>query len=284
MSSLQIRRRSVLIALALASTSLCGCSEEAPAAADLAPADLSTSAPPDAAMAGLEPGPYSIVYSGSGGTGIDQRTPITAVVSASGDLDSWAFGTQSFLRGTSLTGERYADEYSLLGRWNGGSGTLTYTATQGFHYGLVVKPASAPTSGTINYTLRKATAATIDDGSLAVGTIQAKLAVAFGATTKKAGLELTIDMPGDGTYTGMTTGGVADPSQSAVSGTLALMAGDLTMTSSGVACAGGAACKASVRAYLGGGGNGTARAVVVFVLSSGGPITKVLRGALVFGS
>lgn len=234
----------------------------------------------------LGPGPYSIVYSGTGNTGIDQRTPVTIAVSASGDLDQWTFGAQTATRGTAATGERWADTDSLLGRWNNGAGTKTYTAKEGFHYGLVVAPTKpAPTSGTIAYTFGAATAATIDNGTLDVGSVTAKLGVAFGASGKKAGLEITVVMPGDATYTGTTTGGAADPAQSTeMSGTTAfpLVAGEFPITSTGASCAGGGPCKINVRCYLGGGADGVSRAVVAWVITSGGPSGTALRGALVF--
>ncbi len=99
-------------------------------------------------------------------------------------------------------------------------------------------------------------------------------------------MELTIDMPGDAQYTGMSAGGIADPSQSglASSGTFELIGGEFPITSTGIACAGGSACKVSVRAYLGGSSSNAARAAVAFVIGSGGPSAKVLRGALIFGS
>jgi hypothetical protein len=88
-------------------------------------------------------------------------------------------------------------------------------------------------------------------------------------------------MPGDATYTLTTTGGVADPSQSAVGGNANAFFGDIAATSTGVACSGGSACKAGVRGMIGSGANGAARAVFAFVLSSGGATGKALRGAVV---
>ena len=86
-------------------------------------------------------------------------------------------------------------------------------------------------------------------------------------------------MPGDATYTGSTTGGIADPSQSTLSSFNTSFAGSIPITSTGAACGGASPCAATVRGMVGGNDSG-ARIVFSFVLASG-TVPKTLRGAAV---
>ena len=135
--------------------------------------ETSTDAGADSAVTTIGAGPYSIAYSSAPGIGIDQRPAVTAVVGTGGELESYeAAANEKPSRGTNQVGEVYMDAFSMLGRWNGGttagvyyaSPSFTYSASQGFHYGLVVQSAALPTSGTVAYNFAKATAATSDSG------------------------------------------------------------------------------------------------------------------------
>jgi|GEM_PF-5690448 len=273
-----------------------------PAADASTPLDASADAPPSDAAGEAEagggtpigPGPYSIVYSAANGIGIDQRPTVTTVVGASGELESYEASEQEKpSRGTNTVAELHSDALSLLGRWNGGttagtfytSGPFTYSATQGFHYGVVIKPASAlPQTGTVAYTQLKTTAATMEDGSAALGTITAKAAVLVTAAGKKTGIELTVAVPGDATYTASTTGGVADPSQSTLGGgtTNNAVFGEIPVTGAGAACPAG--CNVAFRGLIGGGPSGTSRFALAFVVTGAGAAKKSVRGVIMFAA
>ena len=248
-------------------------------------------APTDGPAGTIGAGPYSIAYSAGPGIGIDNRPSVAAVVNANGSLESYdAAVNEKPTRGTNQVSDVHADAFSLIGRWNGGtsagtyftSSPFTWSATEGFHYGVVIASGALPTSGMVTYTPVAATSATIDDGSLAVGTISAKTSVLFQAGGRKTGIEVTITMPGDATYTATTTGGIADPSQSTLGSFNNSFNGDITVASAGVACTGPIACTMSVRGYVGGGAgaNAAARVIFVFVVDAG-TTGKTIHGAAV---
>lgn len=258
--------------------------------------DAATDATSDAPSEGgtkIGAGPYSIAYSATGGVGIDNRPSVTAVFAANGDLDSYtASADESPTHGTTKAAETYMDLFSTLGRWQDGttggkfyaSPGFASSATQGFHYALVIGGGQLPTSATVPYDVAATTKPTIEDGSLAVGTVTAKANIVFGPSGFKTGFEISVTMPGDGTYTAQTTGGIATPATSEFNSFNAAFFGDMASSNGGIACSGANPCKFSVRGYVGGGGANTgARLAVSFVLSSGTQ-AKVVRGALLLKS
>ena len=126
-----------------------------------------------------------------------------------------------------------------------------------------------------------ATAPTIDDGSLSVGTATAKMTFQYAPGGRKIALELSVTMPGDATYTATTAGGLADPAQSPLGTFQASHFGDVAVTGAGAACAGASACKLSVRGFVGGGGADTGARVTLSYVIASGTIAKAIRGAVV---
>ncbi|PLK26905.1 hypothetical protein [Novosphingobium sp. TH158] len=125
--------------------------------------------------------------------------------------------------GTNTVTDIYGNANAVIGRWSGGSTTgasaYAFNANQGLHY-LMARPLptgfTLPTTGTVNYTLIAATKPTIGTGTLSPGTFDARLALAFGSTTK-IGFDGTITMPQSGSnlvYSFTTPGGAANPAQS----------------------------------------------------------------------
>lgn len=240
----------------------------------------------------LGAGPYSIAYSATG-PGIDLRPDVSATFLPNGELDGYKASDQEApTKGTAKAAEIYMDAKSLLGRWNDGTtGGVFYSqtngfalsATQGFHYALVEKASALPSAGPAELALASATAPTIDDGSLAVGTLTGTAGAAWAGEATKLGFDLTVTMPGDATYTIKTTGGWETPATTEVnvfntSLFATAQAGDVPVTSTGVACSGGSACKAIIDGAVGKDGD---RLAVAVMISSGGT-TKVIRAAAVF--
>ena len=119
-------------------------------------------------------------------------------------------------RGTN-TDHEYGGTGGVIGfsRWSGGTtteivagdGTTTIPENAGAHLVWGTPLSARPTSGTINYQLRGATAPTINSGSIAPGTFRsASLAVDF--ATARVGFALTIGFGGID-YTMASDGGVA---------------------------------------------------------------------------
>lgn len=147
------------------------------------------------------------------------------LVNADGELEAFAEDrTQSYLlqvnRKTASIAEVYDKGTMQLGRWSGGIvdyynyPDIDLGPNQGLHY--VISPGvdtfdNLP-SGTVSYSLLAATSPTLASGSMAPGTFDAEVAIAFGATPK-IGIEGTMVFTGaDGfTYSFSTPGGVAAP-------------------------------------------------------------------------
>ena len=182
-------------------------------------------------------------------------------------------------------GESHSDKYVTMSRWNDGTtggvfysvtGGFIYTAKQGFHHVIGAETKAPPTSGSVSYTLAAKTSATMDDGSLAVGTITGKAKVNFSASGSKVAMEISVAMPGDTTYKLNTKGGLADPTQSSVKLTGGRAKGWFNLTAVGKACPAG--CAVSFEGFLA--GPNAERLGFVFVINNNN--AKAVRGAVVF--
>ncbi|MDE0878364.1 MAG: hypothetical protein OSB00_06815 [Sphingomonas bacterium] len=135
-------------------------------------------------------------------------------------------GTIVIDRGTAKNLDVLGNSTILIGRWSDGTivdglggpkGFNTLTANQGMHYFLSSGVSGDPVlpTGLVNYSLLAATSPTTGGGTVAPGTFDAKLAIAFGADPK-VGVEGTIVFTGEKgfTYAFTTPGGTASPSQS----------------------------------------------------------------------
>jgi len=233
----------------------------------------------------MGPGPYSIAYAAKG-VGFDYRSLVTAKFNSSNQMIEYKESArENPTVGTCKVGEAAMDPYVALGRWNGGTtGGVFYAITpgftwnlkQGFHYVIGVQTTAPPTSGSTPYTLAHATAPTMADGSLALGTMTGKVRIKFSTTGAKVGLELSITMPGDATYKVATKGGVADPSKSEIKTTAHQIYGWIKLAAVGQACPSG--CNVSADGFLA--GPGAERLAMVVVINNN--YSKAIQGAVVF--
>lgn len=268
---------------------------------DSGSSDTGTDSP---ATGNVGPGPYTLVYAGTF-VGIDGRSVDDGKATFDGmKMTAYAAkGTEadeSPKIGTNTASDVAGSSLFAIGRWGGGTtdgkfyeagtaGKMTFAANGGFHYAIGIPANPLPASGTVTYTVDKKTAATVSDGSSAPGTINGSLAIAYAGTATKVGLSVTIDIPGSGTYTAETTGGIADPSQSEA------MVPNLTgpnapkgifyfnknITNAGAACAGSGSCAFGVDgAIYGPSGETVALAVHVYAGAGGSP--KSVSGILAF--
>jgi hypothetical protein len=135
------------------------------------------------------------------------------------------------------------------------------------------------------YTTLAKTTATISDGSFAPGTTTGTLAANLAGTTTKVGFSVTLDVPGDTTYTVASTGGVADPSTAGtgvspgVKG--AFFDNTTIVTTTSALCTGGAGCVGAVYGIVLG-PTGESIALVVHVYNGSGGAPKSVAGAIVF--
>lgn len=151
------------------------------------------------------------------------------------DVNAIALGrvtaTVSDLQTVLEFGESGAPLYQI-GRWtngavgysqNGGvSGIFAMNANQGLHYivygytgGLMDGSNQFPIGKIVTYSLEHATSPTWIHGTSAPGIMTSgTVAVGFGATRVSYGLEATLNMPGSGTMTIHTPGGIANPHES----------------------------------------------------------------------
>tara|TARA_R110000868_G_scaffold107362_4_gene293781 strand:- start:6474 stop:9518 length:3045 start_codon:yes stop_codon:yes gene_type:complete len=125
--------------------------------------------------------------------------------------------------------------YMQIGRWNGGTilkndeSYFTVGGWQGVPYliGVPINNNALPTSGIATYALSAATAPIFASGAFAPGVFDGSAAILFGASGGnqwKIGLDATVTMQetsGEVIYNISTLGGVVDPSQSPISGSIA---------------------------------------------------------------
>lgn len=233
--------------------------------------------------------PYAVVWSGPDPYAIGSRTPVAATFAVNGALDSFTYSAaEAPERKTAGVYDVLKDALSGTGRWSNGNTGGTFdgntgillSPTQGFHYGFIVRPAAAPAATAGTYALAGVTQPTIDDGTVPIGTMTGTVATAIDGANMRVGIQLSIAMPTDATYTVTTTGGSAVPATSAIvaSGTELGFGGDATATSVGAACQGGGACTATIKAMRAAGND---RIVIAYAVTAGAA-GKTLRGAAVF--
>lgn len=247
----------------------------------------------DAPTGGLT-GPYSLIYAGQI-VGIDSRQVLDGKATFDGQkltgYEADGRPDEKPKVGTNTVQNVAGGTGYVMGRWAGGvaagTSTDTYAANGGFQYVIGQGADPIPSTGATVLTLANKTVATVSDGTLAPGTVSGTAATVYSGATTKIALSLSLDVPGDTTYTFETTGGVADPSQSDAQ--LADPAFDKTkggffvnrnVTPVGAACPGGGSCSVAIRGFVG--KNGDFVAVVMHVYQGSGGSPKSVTGAIVF--
>lgn len=206
-------------------------------------------------VTGTEDTGYSIVYAADS-IGIDSRTDVTVTVGAGGELNRYKVGDGSdedLERNSNDSLERgNANGEVFIERWAGGEthgnyfndyngdtiSSLGRTSYQGFHLVYGQPGTNIPTTGTALYTLAAATKPTFDKGQTAPGTFAGTLGLTFG-TTLKAGIDFTVAMPGDRTYSILTAGGSSNPSATVAYSDLAngfFTLNNVPVAQGGIAC------------------------------------------------
>jgi hypothetical protein len=243
---------------------------------------------------GLGPAPHTIVYAGTS-VGVDMRETTDDSFNGLALTSYVASADERPELGTNQVKDASGDAFAVIGRWAGGTtggklynagnmGLLDFPANGGFQYAIGQGSDSLPSSGVTAYTLKSKTTATVSDGSLSPGTISGSLAADFTGAGSKIGFSLTLDLPGDATYTIATTGGAANPS---TSGTVVdafvkgSFAANIPITSTGAACKSGAVCTGTVFGFVAG-PNADRVALVAHVFAGAGGSPKSVSGANVF--
>lgn len=157
--------------------------------------------------------------------------------------------------------------YMQIGRWNGGTilkNDATYFTVDGWQgvpylIGSPINNNALPTSGTATYALSAATAPIFASGVFAPGLFEGSAAILFGASGGnqwKLGLDATVTMQetsGEVIYNLSTLGGIVDPSQSPIQGSIAFYTIDSPVGSS--ICV-SATCQVDIRSAIVGGPSG----------------------------
>jgi hypothetical protein len=196
--------------------------------------------------------------------------------------------------GTNQVLEPSGDSFVAIGRWGGGTtagkfyqagnmGLLDLPANGGFQYAIGNGTSTLPSSGATSYTLLDTTSATVSDGSLSPGTVSGTLAANLAGSGTKVGFSLTLNLPGDTTYTITTTGGTANPATSEAM-LAPFFTGGFSATlpmSGGAACQNSSSCFAIVDGFFAG-ANADRVALVAHVYSGAGGTPKSVSGAAVF--
>lgn len=94
------------------------------------------------------------------------------------------------------------------GRFSFDGKDYAYTANHGLHYAYVPELTSMPQPLILKYKLAGATKPTTNSGSNPAGTFDATAAIAFTQAKYRIGMEGSLVMPGDATYTFQTDGGL----------------------------------------------------------------------------
>lgn len=271
-------------------------SSDTGATPDAAAGDSAGGADAKGAPTPLGAGPYTIAYASIAAIGIDARTFADGKATFDGVklLSYESSANEMPTVGSNQTNEPNGDGFVLIGRWSGGttggkffnvggSGLAAIPANGGFHYVIGRLADPLPTSGAASYVLTHTTAATLADGSVAVGTTTGTLAADYGTTTSKVGFSVVLAVGGVA-YTITTTGGTANvaTSQSVfASGTLkAMFANNLEVTAPTGPCATAGTCKANANGVVAG-PNGERFGLVVSAATGPGTAPRAL-GALVF--
>jgi hypothetical protein len=267
------------------------------AATDSAQADAPADAPAESSTTTIGPGPYTIVYAGSV-VGVDMR-PIAAGKATFDGAKLSGYESSMDERptvGTNTVADVTGTSLFAMGRWAGGTtggkfymsgtgGLIDLPANGGFQYVIGIPADPIPSTGATPYTTLAKTTATISDGSFAPGTVTGTLAANLAAATTKVGFSVTLDIPGDTTYTVTSTGGTANPA-AAGTGTAPAVKGAFfdnttTVTTTAASCSGGAGCTAGVYGVVIGPAAENI-ALIVHVYNGGGGSPKSVSGAIVF--
>jgi hypothetical protein len=275
---------------------------DAPTASDALADDVRIEPPFDAPVESstttIGPGPYALLYAGTI-VGIDQRpvaagkaifdgAKLTGYESSTDERPTLGTNTVADVTGTSLF---------AMGRWAGGTtggkfyaagdaGLIDLPANGGFQYVIGIGAEPIPSSAaTTAYTTLATTTATLSDGSFAPGSVTGTLAANLAGASTKVGFSVTLDIPGDTTYTVSSAGGTADPS-TAGTGTSTTIKGAFfdnttTVTTSAASCSGGIGCAGAVYGIVIGPAAENI-ALVVHVYSGAGGSPKTVSGAIVF--
>jgi hypothetical protein len=190
-------------------------------------------------------------------------------------LESLSFGTRNNLRGTNTDVDN-SGVAGIIGwtRWTGGTtaGTHVVTAPQNGGSSIIwgTQATNVPTTGTATYGMIGATSPTIQDGSIAPGSVSAaRLAVSF--ATLKVGLEATVNFGGSA-YNLTSDGGLAAPSMN-LSNTNWTFSGLAPLV--GGACAAGSSCTSRISGFLAGAtGNHAGLAYTFANAPSGGAVVN----------
>jgi hypothetical protein len=243
----------------------------------------------------LGQGPFTLAYAGTN-VGIDMR-PIAVGKAKFDGAKLISYESSDDERpelGTNQVNEVTGDEFVAIGRWSGGTtagkfyqvhgdGLIPLPEKGGFHYAIGNFLDPLPASGGGTYSELAKTSATVSDGSLSPGTITGSLAVNFAGATSKIGFSITLEVPGDASYTLATTGGTSDLSTSEAQFASGNIKGaffaNLTVTNAGAACAG--SCSGAIDGFVAG-PNAERIALVAHVYKGSGGSPKSVAGAIVF--
>ncbi len=237
----------------------------------------------------LGPGPYGVAYAGSD-IGVDLREASAITLDGIAMTGYVASAQEAPLVGTNSVVDLGGAGSLVWGRWSGGTMAgeyygappFTWAADGGLHYVAGAPVAAPPASGPTVWQPVATTPVTRSDGTIAPGTVTGSLGVAFAGPDTRVGVSLTLDLPGDGTYTVETTGGSADPSQSEVG----MQSGGLFRDLGGLQTTGGAACGANgcfvAIAGLIAGANADQVGLVVHLYAGSGGAPETVSTALVF--
>jgi len=231
--------------------------------------------------------------------GMDIQGPGGATQATDAQLNGYSLTSSpaSFApqRGTATTAEGGGDSLITWGRWTGGTFTgplsvlpesdsrRTFNANQGLHYvvGAETPISGLPLGGTATFNLLGATNPTWGDGALAPGTFTGSMAVRWGgSTTTTVGANFSVVMPGDKTYSIVTSGGLANPAASGI----AIVAGTARFSGSMQAAnpGGRAQCSALCDAMVSGFFAGPAAERAGIAYTVGPPGSTAISGAAAF--
>jgi len=213
------------------------------------------------ALTGTEKTGQIVTYAGDW-VGLDTRAPASVTIGASGELNGYKASADEYPeRNTNESLDRATAGGLSIERWSGGvtggryyaSPNTERTSQQGLHLAYGAPAAAVPAQGLATYKLAAATKPTLGFGGTAPGTMTAgSLGILFSAKPK-VGVDFSVTMPGDTTYSVKTAGGAAAPSQAVEAADLQkryFRLFNLTATGTGIACSGN--CDAALYGILGG--------------------------------
>jgi hypothetical protein len=263
-----------------------------------APVAPAPTPPPAPAFVPLDPaGPFDMARAGGPADATASLSSLGVMTQnqATGAIERFgqAAFTNELARGTAQSADVGGDALITWGRWTDGSYEQVQTfgntpvalgAEQALHYviGAATPGANIPASGTASFSLMGATKPTFGDGALAAGTLAGSMSVSWGgAAATKVGMDLTVTMPGDASYSVVTAGGLASPSLSQVQTFFgAQFFGTVPVASAGRACASNpGGCGANIAGFFA--GPAAERAGIAYQLGSGNA-QQSIHGAAAF--